>query len=301
MARPTLRLLSQDYGPTTGGDLVRITGTAFAAQVAVWFGGREADVVRIVRGPGENFVDVRTPSHGPALVDVVVWNLDVAGLPAAQGRATLEQSYRFVREPLVREATLTRAVRTLLQSIKRDVLANTTMTVSVDFQPSSEDDAVVVPLASLPSLVIAGPMLRENRFYGTYEAREVPTAGLAGLEITKLRTPLTVDLAFTITGASSSTIELLQMMNAVMTFLSRTHWLEMDRDPDDPSKGVVRWELDLEGEFRPRLTSGDGVRVFMGGLVIRGFDIEDSRARDRARRVATTELTSTAISEGAVA
>jgi hypothetical protein len=290
MAVPNLTRISHDHGPTSGDDLVRLTGGNFAKRVAVWFGGAEADVVRVVRAEGVTFVDVRTPPHGPALVDVVLWNLDRGGLPVAGEHATLPAAYRYVRGPLVDEAALTRAVRKLLQDLKRDVLQNTSISVSVDYQPPAEDDSVVVPLASLPSLVVSGPTLRENRFYRSYEPRETFVAGRFGLEIAKHRPPYTADLAFTITGASSSTVELLNLMSAVVTFISRHRWLELDRDPDDPSRGSVRWELHVDGEARASLHGSEGVRVFTAGLVVRGFDVDGGLPRDRTRRVEATEV-----------
>src|SRR5688572_4056525 len=115
MAVPTLTQISQDRGPTSGDDLVRLTGRDFAKRVAVWFGDAEAEVVRAVRAQCVSIVDIRTPPHGPALVDVVLWNLDRAGLPLAGEHAILVAAYRYVRGPLVDEAALTRAVRKLLQ------------------------------------------------------------------------------------------------------------------------------------------------------------------------------------------
>jgi hypothetical protein len=290
MAVPTLTHISQDRGPTSGDDLVRLTGRDFAKRVAVWFGDAEAEVVRVVRAQGVTFVDVRTPPHGPALVDVVLWNVDRAGLPLANENVTLAGAYRYVRGPLVDEAALTRAVRKLLQDLKRDVLQNTSISVSVDYQPPGEDDSVVVPLASLPSLVISGPTLRENRFYRSYEPRESFVAGRFGLEIAKHRPPFTADLAFTVTGASSSTVELLNLMSAVVTFMSRHRWLELDRDPEEFSKGRVRWELHVDGEARASLHGSEGLRVFSAGLVVRGFDVDAGLARDRTPRVQATEV-----------
>jgi hypothetical protein len=290
MAVPTLTHISQDQGPTAGDDLVRLTGRDFARRAAVWFADAQAEVVRVGRAQGVSFIDVQTPPHGPALVDVVLWNLDRTGLPIAGERATLLGAYRYVRGPLVDEAALTRVVRKLLQDLKRDVLENSSISVSVDYQPPGEDDSVVVPLASLPSLVISGPTLRENRFYRSYEPRESFVAGRFGLEIAKHRPPFTADLAFTITGASSSTVELLNLMSAVVTFLSRHRWLGLDRDPEDASKGQVCWELHVDGEARSSLHGAEGVRVFTAGLLVRGFDVDAGLPRDRTPRVEATDV-----------
>ncbi len=62
-------------------------------------------------------------------------------------------------------------------------------------------------------------------------------------------------------------------MSAVASFLHNNRWIEMQRDPDDESEGMVRWEMDPKGELRTRLDGKDDVRAFSGGLVIRGFDL----------------------------
>jgi hypothetical protein len=74
-------------------------------------------------------------------------------------------------------------------------------------------------------------------------------------------------------------------MGAVATFLNRNRWLELPRDPADDSKGSVRWELDVDGDFRAQLASRDDVRVFTCGLVVRGFDVDEGLPLDLTRLV----------------
>jgi hypothetical protein len=101
------------------------------------------------------------------------------------------------------------------------------------------------------------------------------------------RPPYTVDLVFTLTAASDRTVELLNLMAAVATFLNRNRWVELPRDPGDPGAGTTRWEMDPEGEFQTRLDGPDDVRVFSCGFVVRGFDIDEglpARRRQGGRR-----------------
>lgn len=290
MATPILIRTSQDRGPTSGGDLVRLNGTDLGDRVAVWFGGAEAEVQRVVRiSRTTAFVDVRTPAHVPALVDVVVWNLDADGLPIAGERATLAQAYRYLRTPLTTEATLTRIVRAMLQALKRDVLENTTITVSVDYQEPVDDDDGPAVVARVPSLVLSGPTLRENRFYRTVEPKEQVVLGDHGPEIRKRRPPFTADLTFTITGTSASTVELLNLMSAVVTFISRNRWLSVPRDPEDPSE-QVRWELHPDGEMRTKLASSDGTRAFTAAVIVRGVDIDEGMPLSLTRTVESTAV-----------
>jgi len=289
MATPTLIRISQDRGPTSGGDLVRLSGTDFSERIAVWFGGAEAEVQRVARISSTAFVDVRTPAHVPALVDVVVWNLDADGLPIAGERSMLPQAYRYLRTPLTTEATLTRIVRAMLQALKRDVLENTTITVSVDYQEPVDDDEAPAVVARVPSLVLSGPTLRENRFYRTVEPKEEVILGEYGPEIRKRKPPFTADLTFTITGTSSSTVELLNLMSAAVTFLSRNRWLAVPRDPEAPAEHV-RWELHPDGEMRTKLASGDGTRAFTAGFIVRGVDLEEGLPLSVTKTVESTSV-----------
>jgi hypothetical protein len=78
-------------------------------------------------------------------------------------------------------------------------------------------------------------------------------AGVSGPELVRRKPPYTVDLVFTLTAASERTAELFNLMAAVATFLNRNRWLELPRDPNDAARGVARWELDADGEFRTQL------------------------------------------------
>lgn len=169
------------------------------------------------------------------------------------------------------EATLTRLVRRLLQLLKAQVLANTSLSVSIDYddQPNNELRAVV--MAELPALVISGPTLRSSRFYST----NVPVEVNSDKGFTQIRPARTFDLSFSMTGASERTLELLQLMAAVAMFFNRNPWIELERDPQNPALGRVRWEMDSEGDVRTSLRDPRGVRAFSCSLVIRGVDVDE--------------------------
>ena len=57
------------------------------------------------------------------------------------------------------------------------------------------------------------------------------------------------------------------------------------RDPDEPAKGSVRWEMDPLGELHVNLEGKDDVRAFTWGLVIRGFDIDEGQLLDLGKAV----------------
>ncbi len=230
-------------------------------------------------------MELRTPTHEPGQVDVEVFNLDSAGAPIPGERAVMPLAYRFERTAIVREADLTRVVRQLLRELKRQVVANVSASVSVDYDDTGADGPSVIAMAKLPSLVLTGPMLRQNRFYSANAAHYDVAGTPAGLEAVRRKPPMTVDLMFGVTAASSRAAELFNLMGAVATFLNRNRWLELPRDPADVSKGTVRWELDADGDLRTQLASRDDVRVFTCGLVVRGFDVDEGLPLDLTRLV----------------
>lgn len=291
MGLPTISALAPTSGPAAGGDLVRITGADFAEQVEVLFGAVPTTVVSVREETGASIADVRTPPHEDETVDVTVRNLDGTGTPVPGEEATIAAAYRFLRSQLTQESDLTRLVRTLLRKLKSEVLEATSLSVSVDYDDTVIDGVSVIALAKLPAVVLSGPSVDENRFFSTNVPHEDAVAGASGPELMRRRPPFTVDLEFTITAASDRTVELLNLMAAVATFLNRTRWIEMPRDPVDASKGVVRWEMDPQGEFRTRLDGPDDVRAFSCGFVVRGFDIDEGLPLDFGKAVDTTELT----------
>ena len=285
MAKPTLTSISPASGPASGGDLVTLQGT-FAPRIVVRFGDAIATVVAVRADAGISVAQVRTPSHAEAVVDIVLSNLDAAGNPVAGESGTLAGAYRFQRPRIVVEADLTRLVRSLLRELKRQVIENVSLSVSIDFDDTPLDGLDVTALAKLPSLVLSGPRIKENRFYSTNTLEEEIVAGANGPEIRRRRPPFTVDLEFALTGASDRAVELLNMMTAVAAFLDRNRWLSMDRDPADPAKGTVRWEMDAAGELQTNLEGKDDVRAFTWGLVIRGFDVDEGLPLDLGKAVA---------------
>jgi len=290
MAVPVLSNVSPELGPTGGGEVVRLSGSDFAERVAVDLGGEPTEVLSVWEEAGVSVADVRTPAHAEGVVDVHLQNLDSDGVPVPGEEALLPGAYRFLRPRLARQSDLTRLVRTLLRALKRQVIESTSIAVSVDFRDAETGDLELVSVARLPSLALSGPRVAENRFYALNEGREDVVPGPAGPELARHRPTYTVDLAFTITAASDSTVELLNLMAAVGTFLSRSRWIEMDRDPDDPGRGAARWEMDPDGDFRTRLDGPDDVRAFTCGLVVRGFDLDEGQTLDRGKAVDGVEV-----------
>lgn len=299
MAIPTLASVTPSAGPASGGDLVRLVGTGFAPKVAVRFGERAATIVAVRDEAGVSLVDVRTPAHEAGVIDVELQNVDANDVPVASESVLLAGAYRFARATVAREADLTRIIRQLLRELKRQVLANVSATVSVDYDDTVIDGLNVIAMAKVPSLVLSGPTLRPNRFYSANVPHEDVVAGSLGPELVRRKPPYTVDLVFTLTAASERTAELFNLMAAVATFLNRNRWLELPRDPNDAARGVARWELDADGEFRTQLGGKDDVRAFTCGFVVRGFDVDEGLPLDLGKAVTDPQLQTQPFAGGA--
>jgi hypothetical protein len=238
----------------------------------VLVGDREATDVR-VRAPDRLSFIAPIGDAGPA--DVVLRNLADDGVPIPGEEVTLAGGFTYQLPPLAAESDLARLVRTLLRELKRQVLPNVSLTVQTDFDAQTGDELHIAELASLPALVLVGPELREDRFHSLNQLPEV--AGSPGT-VLRRRVPYTVDLAFTIIGASDHTVELLNLMAATQLFFHKNKFLEMSRSPASPLGGRVRYEMDLAPDGDLRVTSqpnDSNVRSFSGSFVVRGFDLED--------------------------
>jgi hypothetical protein len=290
MAVPVIDSVRPSAGPADGDELVQLLGRNFGDRVAVELGGRPARrVLRRTEG-GVDLVDAWTPPHAPGSVDVILENLDANGQPLPGERAVVPRAYRYERAALLAESDLTRLVRVLLVTLKEQVLEHVHLSVAVDYDESPGDGLRVVALASLPSLVLSGPQLRPNLFFSDQTASVAVVDGASGPDLIVRRPTQAFDLSFQITGASSRSVELLNLLAATTRFLDRNRWVVLPRDPARPDRRTVRFELDGEGETRTRVAVSDGVHVFTLGLVIRGVPLVEGAVLDRTRAVEDPHL-----------
>jgi len=101
----------------------------------------------------------------PALVDVVVTNLDDDGDPITGETVTETDAYTYKRQSLVAEGALSWVHDNLLLWFRRNVLDNTVSTTDPEY--SDDPAGGIIALGALPGVVLAGPTvvpdpLREN-------------------------------------------------------------------------------------------------------------------------------------------
>jgi len=287
MAAPVIERIEPVVGPTSGGNLVRIVGSELAPVVRARFGTAEPVVVPSWGLAGARVVDVVAPSHDAGAVDIVLENVGAHGDPVPGELAIARGAYEYVAPAVAVESDLARLVRTVLRALKREVHGNVQVAVHVDYDDAPADGLRLTPLATLPSLVLSGPTVRPHTPYRTAEPVDLETDGG---EVLRHRPRLTVDLGFVVTGASSSTVELLGLLTATAHFVSRTPWITMLRDPARPALGAARWDLDLDGDWRTQIPGPEQVHVFTAGFVIRGFDLDEGLVRERLARVDTVTI-----------
>src|SRR5439155_9385546 len=193
--------------------------------------------------------------------------------------------------PIAHESDLTRLVRTLLQALKRQLLANTTTPIAIDYR---EKDSAAVPIAKVPSLVLLGPSVRENRIYATNELEERVVQTATGPEIERRRPAFAADLHFAITGVTNRTTEFLNFAVGLVTFFHRNPYLWIARDPNEAGAGAVRFEMAPTGELQSALEGQDDLRAMRWAFVVHGFPIDDAWTLDLGRGLTggvTTRMT----------
>lgn len=288
MAVPLIVSVLPSVGPTGGQNLVTITANnlrvppvpepgpssgVLPETVRVDFGGELATGVKVF---SKGKLTCLAPIHDPGVVDVTVTNIDDNGDPIAGETATKASAYTFARPNLTVEDDYTRLVRTFIRELKRQVIEEIVLTSHTDFDDDASDIMSITHIAKMPAIVVVGPDIVENRFFSS-NAKQVFDNGDGTFDIR--RSPYTVDLAFECVGVAELTVQKLNLASAFTKFINRNKYIQMDRDPDDPSKGRVRYEMDFEEEGgEPSATdrlNDSNVRSFSGNVIIRGFDLED--------------------------
>lgn len=290
-------------GPTGGRSVIEILGTNFRLptpppptgfigadferSVEVEIGGRKATDVQVV---SNQRLFCTTKSRDPALVDIVVRNIDSNGDPIATEEVTLPNAFVYARPRLdaLAESDLTRLCRTLIRELRRQIIDNVALTTATDFDEDTTDLTNFIEIAELPQLILVGPNFSENRFYTNNEALEEDPDPIT-FELGIRRFPRVVDVTFSLIGASDNTTEMLNMMNAVQSFFNRNKDLTMLRtapsgDPNDPypvdppDSDLISYEMDISVGAQFKATTrpnNSNLRTFSGGFEIRGFEIED--------------------------
>ncbi len=287
MTAPVLTAVDPGIVGTTGGELLRLTGENFTSEIDISFDDERPHRVRSSDGTS---ADVHAPAHAAGGVDVQIQNIADDGAPVPGEVFTLPDALVFVRASLADPSNLVRLARAVVQRFKRDVLDNTVLTVSVDYRDDTGQTLRAVPLAKLPSLVLTGPTLRPSPSYRDNTPIDQRGDAPSGAELRRRRRRRTKDIDFSLTGASESTQELINVMSAVEDSLLDDPWITLARDPNSASAGSLRLPFDISDDVRTNSDDRDGIRVFQATLTVRGFDVSEGPIVERAARVEAIEV-----------
>ncbi len=286
MAIPTITSVS----PTTvftGGMLVTITGSNFRTAyplpnidgelpvppptVEVSFDGVPGDAALVFSA---NTLTVIAAPHNPGAATITVKNLDVDGNPIAGEVVSSVAALTYARADLSITADFTRLNRALLSLLKQQIIANVTMSTSVDYSDQEGLALKVVAVAKLPCVTVSPPSLKLR--YGEYaQGSERPEVN-TGVDFVRRSTFRTVDITWQIRVFDDNQVRALNLVTLIQQVLKDNTFLSMDRDPDDLSKGKVDYEFYPTGEFNfSDSPNNSDVRVAAGSVTAYGFWFED--------------------------
>lgn len=288
MAVPTITTVTPSSGLTGGRTLVTITGTNFAQAhtppttqgkapapnpcVQVLFGSTpspRAEPISVTQ------VLAEVPVHDPGAVTVTLKNLDSTGSPITGEVATKANGYTFKLPDLTSVSSIKRIVDAFVLDLRRQVMANVSVAVHTDYAELPDATARIVMMSTLPGIVLIGPTMRENKFYDS----NVPdtTDAFPDLSVGYQRPKYTCDLVFSLVAAANHTAEMVNLAAQITDYFTRVSYLEVNRDANDASKGVIRFEVDFDGDAELRTATIEGlsnVRHMTGTVLVRGAWVE---------------------------
>lgn len=307
MPVPTITAVSPQTGAPTGGQLVQITGTDFRLptppgpaipapvappSVRVAFGGVQSprvDVIsatRLLVAVPKRSMPIGTDGQttlGEVVVDVTVENIDDAGVLIPGETVTSLSAYTYVRPGVAYDSgpySVTRVTALLIDLLRSEVLANTVLETSTDYDPNTGTTQIEVQ--KTPQLILTGPSLTFNSFFTFRGAYPVP--GLNPGETFLKRRHRVVDLEYEIIGVTNSTVELNNLIELLEVVVDRNVSLQFECTPGqgDFITLELRWEVDPRYERQgasPGLISD--LRVFRSTVEVVGLPLTEIAGVDR--------------------
>jgi hypothetical protein len=304
MAVPTISSVSPATGPSGGEIIVEVAGTNFRlpdpppatgpvprpefTTVEILFGTTPATRSAALSSV---LAIARLPIHDPEAVDVTIRNLDNDGVPIAGETATSAAAFTFQRPQIAggveSDGRIQNVVKRLILELRRQIIEEVVHVWNTDWTDSPDDVIRETRIAKLPALLLIGPTGQFNRFFRSQARRRIQESE----ELVKLRrNALTMDLEFDVGVVTNHGGQALRLMELASQFFHRTPWLTCDRDPNDPSQGEIRYEMDLtDAPSMGRRPSESNVKDASLTIVVRGVEIglipgvPDDLVTDRTR------------------
>jgi len=321
MAVPTITTVSQVTGTPTGGQAVEILGTNFRlpstppvtggvsptlpAPVQVFFGGVEATKVAVLTDTRLYAItpvrvlpfDSQGKTLGSEVVSIQLSNVDDDGIPIPGESATAVDAYTYKRPGITHgeSGDFLRVTSLLLDTLRSQVLANTVLETSVDFDPDT--GTPVIDISELPALVIDGPRLSFNTFF-TYRGT-TPVPGKNANEVFAQRRNRVVDISYSVMGITDSSVEIINLIQLIELVIDRNVDLRLPLDASNPSSGYLPLEMSFvqDPEYvRTSAELGSDIRTFSGAILLKGYPlntfigVENDNVQDFAATVNTISL-----------
>ena len=296
MPIPTVTSISPNSGTPSGGQMVEVIGTDFRTPTApdptiipvpvappsvrVYLNGVEVESVYIsdtrlfIKIPATGMpIDSHGNTSGQLQVDLTIENIDDTGVLIPTETVTVEDAYTYNRPGIshVETDSLVALSGQLVDMLRAQVLANTNINSSTDYDPNTGTQ--VIEVECNPQLIIHGPSMMENTFY---TRRKLP--GLAsGVtdEWFEYRRPRYVDLRYEIMGTTNSTVQLINLMQLLTTVLDRNATFNFVCDPANPT-ATEPLELHISRDCRMEKVQMHGksdLRVFTAEIIIKGLPL----------------------------
>lgn len=269
----------------TNGTVVRLVETSGALPVplvpetAYYVVGATANTFQLSATLAGPAIDITATGSGKALsvgaYDVVVENIDDDGLLIGAETVTATKAFTPRRPDLGVESDLARVVRAMIRMLKRQVLENVHFATHTDYDATTGDQLNFAFTQRLPAIILANLETPDDPQYRVEHDTDFETPGGRFIE---RRPPAVVMVKYDLIGVSDDPVEILNLVHVVRTFFRKNPYLYVDRDPNDPSKGQVRH--DLEWAFSGPVAvahAGDNSNVesFGGEVRVRGVLLED--------------------------
>ena len=254
-------------GVTLGADLLRVRVRHAAPQLAVAIDARPAAPSARVDAPPESVLWLPLPPRRREdALRIVVQNLSQAGVVLPMARAEWDGCVLGVSDAAITgKGQLAQITRALIGVLGSYAATSARFAHVVDLDTT--DGVRMVPVGDGPALTISGPRPELARIASVARPTVVTVLTADGTQRIERTTGVSLDLLYEVTGAARNGAELLALLAGVATFLARTRWLELPRDPRTAHSPLVRWDLDADGAFQSQITAG--VHTFRVALRVR--------------------------------
>lgn len=305
MAVPTVTSLTPALGLPAGRGRVEVIGTGFRLPPVPPPGGSDPPLTGPLPKPGDQFsvadwlrtVSVKingleaddvipvsatrlwviTPEYRgdptvlPAIVDVVVTNLDNSGVPIGGETVTVAGGWTYRRQDLVVDSDIAWVQRNVLDRFQRNIIANVMLNTGLDFADAAVS-SLLLALADLPAIMLFGPAVLEDDEGEERNERDFPTAG--GDDVFVNAAPLSVSLVWRMLVLSDDKLEALNLANLVGLDLRKRPFLVMETAQGSGTN--VEFDLFLDEPLTASDDFGEEVHGHETTLRLRGLLLDET-------------------------